>query len=155
MREIKMDKRTEQIKALANLLLVVAVIGIIMCCSAPNEVVGYIGIILVAIGFIGAISFDNLAEMYIKDEIRREEQCLENAIGKMDEARGVTYRFLDYLADNDCTLQEFIRMYDGMDLNIHYVYDQYQFAAGDEVIQTRQQVSDIIWLERNKMNETT
>lgn len=154
MHEIGMDKRTEELKALANIMLVVACIGLVMCCFPPNKVVGLLGVGLVAVGFIGGIAFDSLAEMYLKDETRRKEQRLKNTIGKMDETRGVTYKFLDYLADNGCTLQEFIRIYDDLNLNINYVYDQYQHCAKGEVIQTRQQVSDIIRLERKRMYET-
>lgn len=76
--KMNMDKRTEELKALANLLLVVGLVGIVMCIMAPNEYVGYIGIVMVAIGLIGAISFDSLAQISFNEHIRAEEKKKSN-----------------------------------------------------------------------------
>ncbi len=147
-----MSKKTEELKALANVLLVVACIGLVMCCAKPNKVVGLLGVGLVAIGFIGAISFDSLAECIGGKFITEQEEKVRRASKQMNELCGVEYSFLDFLKDNGCTLQEFIHIYDDLNLNINYVYDQYRIAAGDDAIQTRHQVQEIMDMERWRMN---
>lgn len=144
-----MDKRTEELKALANILLVVACVGLVMCCTKPNKVVGLLGVGLVAVGFIGAISFDSLAECTGGKFITEQEEKMKRASKQMDELREVEYSFLNFLKDNDCTLDELIRLCDEHNLNINYVYDQYQIAAGDDSIQSRQQVQEILNKGRN------
>lgn len=150
----KMSKRVEKFKACANALIVLALIGIVICCLAKNEIVGYFGIVLIAVGFLGAISADSIAEICISEKIKDDEKRLKEVMGQLDVVRGVNYTFIEFLADNGCTLEEFIHIHDELNLNIDYVYEQYEISAGDDVIQTRQQVSDIIWLERNRTHET-
>lgn len=150
-----MDKRTEELRALANIMLVVACVGLVMCCAKPNKAIGLFGVGLVAVGFLGAISADSIAEICISEKIKDDEKRLKEVMGQLDVVRGVNYTFIEFLADNGCTLEEFIHIHDELNLNIDYVYEQYEISAGDDVIQTRQQVSDIIWLERNRTHETT
>lgn len=139
---------------MANLLLVVGLVGIVMCIIAPNEYVGYIGIVMVAIGLIGAISFDSLAQISFNEYVTIEENKLKYLSEQMDYLRDVSYTFKSYVADNGCTMSEFIRMYDELKWDFEKVYTHYEYCAGDAVIQTRSQVRDIIWLERSRVNET-
>lgn len=138
----EMSKRTEELKALANIMLVVACIGIAMCCITPNKIVGLLGIVLVAVGFLGGISFDSMAEISASEHSTVEKK--KQTSKQLDDMQGIQYSFLDFLKDNGCTLEEFIHIYDTMDLNINYVYDQYQLAAGDDTIQTRRQVQTLM-----------
>lgn len=149
-----MDKRTEELRALANLLLVVGLVGIVMCIVAPNEYVGYIGIVMVAIGLIGAISFDSLAQISFNEYVTVEENKLKYLSEQMDYLRDVSYTFKDYVADNGCTMQEFVQMYDTLDWKLDQVYEHYQYCAGNDTIQTKQQVKSIINQERRLLNET-
>lgn len=151
---MKMDKRTEYLSAAANILLALAFVGIAMCCIAPDKVVGYIGISLVAIGFLGAISFDSMAQLSIQENFRREENKMKYK-AKLDVMKEVSYPFSAFVADNGCRLSEFVELYDSLGWNFEKLYEFYQFCAGDEVIQTRDQVKAIIRHERRKRIETT
>lgn len=139
-----MEKMTEELKALANVMLVVAFIGIVMCCTKLNKAIGLFGVGLVAVGFTGAISFDSLAEMTGGKFVTEQEEKGKCTSEQLDELRNVQYSFVDFLKDNGCTLQEFIHIYDDLNLNINYVYDQYQLAAGGDTIQTRRQVQTLM-----------
>lgn len=149
-----MDKRTEELQALANFLLAVGIIGIVICIVAPNEPVGYIGIVMLAIGLIGAISFDSLAQISFNEHVMVEENKLKYLSEQMDYLREVSYTFKAYVADNGCTMQEFVQMYDKLGWELDEVYEHYQYCAGDETIQTKQQVQSIINQERRLTDET-
>lgn len=150
----KMDKKREQLRAIANLLLVVAFLGIITCFMAPDDVIGYVGIVFIAVGFLGAITFDTLAEITLKEDLLAREKNVKWISKDLDALRGVTYTFESYVKDHGCSLKEFVSMYDTLGWNIQKVYEHYVYCAGSDIVQTKSQVLHIINIERWKEDET-
>lgn len=142
----RMDKKSEQLLALANTSAALAITGAGICFISPMGVAGYIGIILTAVGFIGAITFESLQEIHIcnkyadymqKSKTYRPESHLGYKLVEY-------YSFERYVQDNGMDLEEFINNWQKAGWNFDKVYEGYSIHAYGAAIQSREDVWELI-----------
>lgn len=139
------DKKV--IDAVCNVSVLVILLGILVCVLADTSAGISVGFITIEIGAVMCIIAGYIHErMYpvrIEDRKRQEKEDIQKAKDLYEQ----TYRFMDYLVDNSCSLKELNEMMEGTgdkNLFIEAVYLNYKVSAKGAKVQSRNDVKRMI-----------
>lgn len=139
------DKKV--IDAVCNVSVFIMLLGILLCVLAETNTWITVGFAVIEIGAVMCIVCGYIHErMYpvrIKDRKRQEQEDIQKAKDLYEP----TYRFMDYLVDNSCSLKELNEMMNGTEdknLFIEAVYLNYKVSAKGAKVQSRNDVKRMI-----------
>ena len=139
------DKKV--IDAVCNVSVLVILLGILVCVLADTSAGISVGFAVIEIGAVMCIVCGYIHErMYpvrIEDRKRQEKEDIQKA----NDIYQPTYRFMDYLVDNSCSLEELNEMMEGTgdkNLFIEAVYLNYKVSAKGAKVQSRNDVKRMI-----------
>lgn len=148
-----------------NLFVALMIIGIFLCIGALSNTTLIIGTVMIVAGVIGCSVFEYKLENLNKDmspkDIARiqkkidkvQEPCVPHPV-KLSPTVQKEYSFYTYLADNDCSMEEFIeiiREHEKPKQKLDEVYKKYCQVAGSQKVQTKEQVTTMIVRARRRM----
>lgn len=143
----KTMKDKKVIDAVCNVSVLVMLLGILVCVLADTSAGISAGFAVIEIGAVMCIVCGYIQErMYpvrIEDRKRQEKEDIQKA----KDIYQPTYRFMDYLVDNSCSLEELNEMMEGTgdkNLFIEAVYLNYKVSAKGAKVQSRNDVKRMI-----------
>lgn len=139
------DKKV--IDAVCNVAILLILVGILLCVLTNSSAGLIIAFTLIEIGcivcIVGGYIHERIYPVRIEDRKRQEKEDREKAKDLYEP----TYRFMDYLIDNSCSLEELNEMMEDIDdkkLFIEAVYLNYKVSARGAKVQSRNEVNRMI-----------
>lgn len=139
-----------------NLLVALGIVGAFLSAGAVSKTTLIIGLIMMVVGIIGCVVFENKLDKLKKappediERIRKKAEQLEELPAYIQKE----YSFYTYLADAGCSMEELIRLIEQQNKpkqKLDELYEKYCQTAGNYRHQTKDQVTTMIMRARRRM----